>query len=267
MSLKPTHKQVVLYTNYNTRRFNLNHSNGATNGMFQVELLTKRGIYTVGDTFTMSVEFSLPDNIAPSDAEKSVSITVYTAHRTNDSSSRIETVEYTLDEEEKALIAKAIVVALSDAPNFKPMVLVDNEPEVIDEPVVAIVEPTVAPLEIFINSEADIDSITRYDDSAFGHMTALVNGKHQFSFEFSAIMDEEVTLAKYCGGVCTHERIAVLKYVDITSLKVASEVSHPLARDVIDVETDEPIEYTVSEETKELLKQAIIEEIKNTKKD
>ena len=266
MSLKATHKQVILYTNYNTRRFNLNHSNGATNGIFQVELLTKRGIYTVGDTFTMSVEFSLPDNLPPSDIENSVLITVYTAHRTNDSSSRIETVEYTLDEEEKALIAKGIIIALSDAPNFKAMVLVDNEPEVIDEPVVA-AEPVIAPLAIFINNEADIDYITRYDDSAFGHMTALVNGKHQFSFEFSAIMDEEVTLAKYCGGVCTHERIEVLKYVDITSLKVASEVSHPLARDVIDIETDEPIEYTVSEETKELLKQAIIEEIKNTKKD
>ena len=94
----------------------------------------------------------------------------------------------------------------------------------------------------------------------------VADNKYWFAVEFDAAIDENVVAAKYTDGNCIRERVEVINSIEITHLRVAGEINNTFDKDIIDISKDEVVDYTVGAETRELIKSAIIEDIKNTPK-
>lgn len=274
MSYAPIHKEVTLYTNRNTRLFSLKKFNGVFRGQFIVELVSKRGIYDFGDTFSLSVNFSAPDianGISAAAAAKKVTTSVTSAYKSNNKSGRHEVIEYELSLAERALINKAIITALQPYPAIPSVVTLSDAPAVARreddaEDAAEGDDATSKKVRTFINGDSDQDNLVRYDDSAHGHLTVVADNKYWFAVEFDAAIDENVVAAKYTDGNCIRERVEVINSIEITHLRVAGEINNTFDKDIIDISKDEVVDYTVGAETRELIKSAIIEDIKNTPK-
>lgn len=267
MSSDSVFTEVSLYTNFKTARFNVVREGDIFKGSFLAEIVDKKYIYEIGDNFSMTINFTIPcvsDTVTTEDAKKGITISVSDAYCQKKDETILRSIEYELSPVEAALIKEGIAEAFESIPDMRSLVIVDNEDWIVKDDTSAVVD-VVQPIQIFI-SENDSDHIVRYDDSAHGSMVAVIDGKYRFSFDFSALVDEDVTIAKYSGGVCVRERVETLKNIEVCHLKVADEVSHPLNREVVDAETLEPIVQKIDDATKELLKAAIIEEIRATEK-
>lgn len=270
MSYATVHKEITLYTNVNTHRYNLTKTNEVFEGEFMIEILAKRGIYSYDDTFTVTLAFTAPIIMTNADLTKpyaSISTQVMRAYKSDGKSSLVQAIEYELSEVEQELVNKAIFIALQGYPTIKPVVTVDNAPAMIVENIkTKLADRKNKKVITFIDIDTDQDSIERYDDSANGHLTVIAHNKYQFVVEFNAVIEEETKPAKYSDGICVRERVEQIISIDVTDLRVASETGHQYDGDITDITSYEVVDYTVDDETRELIKLAIIEDIKATPK-
>lgn len=270
MSQTTTHKAITLYTNRNTRLFDLDATSQAFEGCFLFELTTKKGIYAVGAEFSMNIAFTAPRDVSAADAENRVTTTLKTVYKSDGLSSRQEIVEYELSEAEQTLVNKGIIKALQNFPAIPPMVRVDNEQPTsndatgrADDTLDRIVHQK---FHVFVDIESDQDRIERYDDSSEGELTLKIDNRYECPLYFEAKIEEECTLAKWSDGVCVRPRVEHLIGIEITELQLANEVEHKTYKDVIDIATDEVVDYEFDDEARQLIKLALIEKIKATPK-
>ena len=261
MSNIDQYKEVRLHTLRNTQLFKLNRSNGGFEGSFLFEIIHGQSIYTSNNLFTMTIAFTAGQasaELSLAEHEKLIEVEVKNAYKDCSKSLNQETVIYELDDEELSLVKKAIIKALSSYPALEFVITVSNS-DVAKE---AGEEPPNKKVRVFIDTESSQDHLTRYSDSAFGHLTVIAQNRYQFGVAFTATIDEVFTPAQYKGGVCIKESIKSLNSIHIDRLKIAAEIGNRTDNKTVDLVSNQACAYYVDDVTRKMIKSAIAQEIK-----